>query len=181
MKRRTTSPRAYGLAPLVVILVSALASDAEAQVDWTVGRNDAHRDHHLDIMGASNAGSTLGLAPGILYGFPVLPQGFLPTVNDVFEIELGAYAHLWFADPTYVWVTPVGGVRWDFWLTRSVDVYVTVKLGWAIGLTTGFSGGLYGIGGLGMDWRFSDRLAIRVEADGARGGGVMQVGLSFRL
>jgi hypothetical protein len=169
----------FGAVLLMSVTYSALA---DAQVNWTVNQDARHDDHHLDLVFGSGGAREFGFAPGILYGFPLLPRGFIPELNDSFELEVGLHLHTWFgANDTYLWMTPVGGARYNVWLTRTVDAFFTMKLGWAIGFDSAYSGGIYGFGGVGMDWFFVPSAAVRVELGGGRGGGSAQVGLRFNL
>ena len=176
--------RAFRGAPFAAVLLMGIlpGGAADAQVQWTIQQDARHDRQHLDLVFGSGGANVFGFTPGLLYGFPVLPQGFTPALNDSLEVEAGLHLHAWFAtNDTYLWITPVGGARYNLWLTRSVDVFFTLKLGWAIGLDSHHRGGIYGFGGLGLDWFFAPSTAIRVELGGGRGGGTAQVGLRFDL
>jgi hypothetical protein len=76
---------------------------------------------------------------------PIVPDGFIPSLNDTFAIEVGGLADYHATsrlnvalDSEYVstwWsFSPLGGVRWDFHLTDSFTVFGTVKGGFRIEL-----------------------------------------------
>lgn len=174
--------RAAGVA-VVLSAIGWIAPDAaRAETEWVIKKPESHPAHHLDVLVSTTGGSVFGVAPGVLYGIPIVPDGFISALNDSFEIEFGAFMFIWFgSSQTYLWVTPQGGVRWNFWLTKAFSVYGTAKIGAAIALTSGFSHGIYGFGGVGLDWEFTEGMSLRAETGGGRGGAGLTGGLSFKF
>lgn len=120
------------------------------------------------------------------YGYPIVPDGFLPMLNDAFYIEGGAAVeHFsdsigWISTCSVTWnrVTPMAGVRWDFNITPKFTAFATGKLGYGIGFgdkvdcgsvkwTSGSTGASYsevatafGVGGY---YRLTDAWAFRFD------------------
>jgi hypothetical protein len=158
----------------------------------------ASRPTKLDVTGSLGfLGDTdVGLAGW--YSFPIVKDGFIPPINDSFNLEFGlAMDYAWSnyyvssrCDYNYYDVTPMGGVRWDFYLTKSWTVFAKAKAGigyrvsrdtdcFGTRVSTSEYGGVQVIpdGGAGAYWNFSEGMGMRFEI-GYRGG---SVGLSFNL
>jgi hypothetical protein len=73
---------------------------------------------------------------------PIVPDGFIPSLNDTFALEFGALLiynsdeiGVLFVDYDHTWwnAIPMGGVRWDFHLTPLISAFAKAKAGWGIG------------------------------------------------
>jgi hypothetical protein len=161
-------------------------SVAQAAIAWTI--NDANKQDRpttVDLLGSVwFLGSTSFFGGAGWFCYPIVPEGFLPTVNDTFNLEIGAWVFYYSANVqpasyTYVGVIPGGGVRWDFNLTKEWTVFAAAKLGARVGignapkplrLDVGFSIGAY--------WNFSRWMFLRLETGNQ---GMAQVGVSIVL
>lgn len=113
------------------------------------------------------------------FAYPILPEGFIKPLNDSFCIEGGIVATYFYGWGYYNFfaITPLAGVRWNFFLTEDWTVFATAKVGARIGFerhTSNFWGG----GSVGGYWNFSDSMALRLEVGAPFG---LQAGLSFNL
>jgi hypothetical protein len=158
------------------------------------------RPTKLDLTGSLGflGETSIGLAGW--YSFPIVKDGFIAPINDSFNLEFGAaldytwwnygYGVAGLDDCGYhtTGITPMGGVRWDFYLTPSWTVFGKAKAG--IGYRT-VSGSCNGVdlsdarggtvfvpdGGAGAYWNFAPDMGMRFEV-GYRGA---SVGLSINL
>jgi hypothetical protein len=155
------------------------------------------RPTKLDITGSLGffGDTEIGLAGW--YSFPIVKDGFIPALNDSFNVELGAAVdYAWsnydyglsaHCDYNYTGFTPMGGVRWDFYLTPSWTVFGKAKagIGYRVakadcdGFTASDHGGTHLVvdPGAGAYWNFASDMAMRFEV-GYRGG---SVGLSINM
>jgi hypothetical protein len=82
------------------------------------------------------------------YGYPIVPDGFAPKLNDALYIEAGAALEHYGYDRgvcSWSWwrLTPMGGARYQMYLTDTWTAFATAKLGWYLGF-----GDSYDCGGL---------------------------------
>lgn len=111
---------------------------------------------------------------GLLGAIPVAPRGLIPSINDAFLIEFGMLfigSHLWsdpFA-PNQFDILPAAGVRWDFYLSRLVTVFGTVKMGPRIRVAPVKGVVPDPIIGLGTILNFSRHAALRLELNYPQG------------
>ncbi len=178
--------------PALLLALTFTAAPALAE-DWSVLKDTSvhsSRPQTLDV--------NLILDPGIVgyfgfgvagwYGYPVMPDGFVPAINDALYIEAGAAlkreswsalgcdAHQWS-------LTPMGGVRWEAYLTKEWTAFALAKLGYGMGFGAGAScGGVSWTGssssefkwdfGVGAFYKMSDTWTFRMEigAFGLQGG-----------
>jgi hypothetical protein len=118
----------------------------------------------------------LGVGVGGRYGFSVAPDGFLPKVNDSFDLEFGAdYVFRRWVSINYHAIIIPAEARWTFYFLPNLAAYAKVGLG----VEVGFGGvdifGPYG-GGVGTGvvvyhnlfspgilYKLSDELWLRGE------------------
>lgn len=145
------------------------------------------RPHNLDVVGMFDfLFFDLALGVGGSYAFPIMPDGFIPALNDQFNIEVGAsFERSWWdvgvCDGSYWSLAPTAGVRWDFLLNSDWTVFMKFKPGYKIGF--GESGECFGVAytddtkdssyfiidiGPGAYWHFADGMALRLDG-GSRG------------
>lgn len=111
---------------------------------------------------------------GICGAIPVAPRGLIPSINDAFFIEFGLLligTHLWnepFA-PSQFDLLPAAGVRWDFYLSRLVTAFGTVKMGPRIHMRPLKGAVPDPVIGLGSILNFSRRAALRLELNYPQG------------
>jgi hypothetical protein len=107
------------------------------------------------------------LVVGGRYYFPIVPNGFIPSLNDEFGLEGGLDLLFLFGNDTFFGFGIPVDALWDFHFTPSFDAYF--KVGFEIG--TLFSS-RNSVGGfwwdfrpsVGMRLRLNDALYFRVEA-----------------
>ncbi len=138
------SPRAWsGLRPLVAgLLVTAgvavaAPAMAQPQEEWILGDRSAQsRSVRIDLMVNAGFFGTLHTGIGAWFSFPVLEDGMIGSLNDELSIEVGSYLqfHNSYFTCANRWlrVTPVGGVKWTWYLTRAWSLFATVKMGISI-------------------------------------------------
>ena len=111
---------------------------------------------------------------------PVLHDGFLPEINDSFDVELGGYVAWYFkGESSYVFLEPAAGVKWNFHILEELTLYVGARTGLVIGLGADIfepdGGGI-----LGLYWHLGQGVDLRLEGAYAHvGRGGAQVGVSF--
>ena len=111
---------------------------------------------------------------------PVLHDGFLPGINDSFDVELGGYVAWYFkGEGSYVFLEPAAGVKWNFHVLNELTLYVGARTGIVIGLGADIfepdGGGI-----LGLYWHLGQGVDLRYEgAYGHVGRGGAQLGVSF--
>lgn len=179
---------AFGL--MVAVSTLAAPSTASAAADMIIKQADqVHAEQTVDVVGLLDFIGTMRLGVGGWYGIPIMPQGFIQPINDAFFIEFGAYLehdrYSWGAfgyDCTVSWnrLSPLGGVRWNFYLTPDWTVFATTKMGYGIGFGDSVScDGTYGSysnvdsgvdysefivdGSAGAYWNFSEAWSMRLE------------------
>ncbi len=109
----------------VVPLVISLPAPVHAE---TVIKEDATHPGDFSlygIIGWNRAGA------GMQWAIPVAPKGFIPRVNDAFFVEFGVEFGVWSPYWSYGWVgvSPIGGVRYQFYITKVFAPFVAVKGG----------------------------------------------------
>ena len=173
---------------------------AEAKPDWIIKDTSIHesRDNKLDIVGHAWFFGATTIGAGVWYSIPVVPDGFLPMLNDSFAVEFGGFLTYWhdsitygFGDCSYTYyrISPLAGVRWDFMLTPEWTVFGLAKMGFNYGFGSNFDcgagntaarpdiSGITADGGVGAYWNFSQDMALRLEG-GPFG---LNVGISINM
>ena len=170
----------------VVVAVLSLAAAAPAHADtWSVLKDSSTHDSRPQTIDAElilgylfGTYNHIGLAGW--YGYPILPDGFIPQINDAFYIEAGAgierFSYGWTGCNESWWrITPAGGVRWQFNLTQDWSAFATAKLGFGIGFADSVDCGALNIAGsasttqfvfdtgLGAYWNFADGWRMRFD------------------
>ncbi|MBI5509096.1 MAG: hypothetical protein HY903_10105 [Deltaproteobacteria bacterium] len=171
-----------------LVVAAALAAVPQvAHAEMTIKDDSTHsRAMHADAFVVGGFFGYFHFGLGAWFAYPIMPDGFLPTLNDAFFIEAGGaverYSWDWGffgVNCSYKWyrATPLGGVRWSFYLTPDWTVYGTAKLGYGVGFASSYScGGYSGTdvgapsysniaidGAVGAHWNFSPDWAARLE------------------
>jgi hypothetical protein len=76
----------------------------------------------------------LGVGAGVRFGLSLFDNGFLPRINDSFELELGANVFRG-VDVPYTLITPVAEVRWTFHFSPRFSAYAKVGGGYNISVS----------------------------------------------
>ena len=158
---------------------AALLSPPAEAVQWTVTKPEdgAVRNHQLDLVAGVSGGHSLGATPGVVYGLPIVGDGFIGALNDSFYLQLGAYFPLYLGGTFGAGAIPVGGVRWNFHLTPQWDVFWTAMGGWNVGLT-GYDSLPFYSTSVGGHYKFSEGTYLRLETGSF---GYATVGLSIQM
>ncbi len=170
---------------LAVCAAVTLPPDQAAAANMIIeGEGTTNRPMQLDVVGTAWVfGSVTWFGGAVWFGIPVVPQGFIPNVNDSFVVEFGFFANFFivntpFQDYSYFGVVPAGGVRWDFFLTPQWSVFATGKIGvrWPVFGDSLAETSFAGMGTVGAYWHMSDEMYIRLETGNF---GIAQVGISI--
>ncbi len=154
----------------------------------------ADRPMKLDITGSLGFFGDFGVGVAGWVSMPIVPNGFIPPLNDSFYLEFGvatSYAWVDYAfncDYNYFNLAPLGGVRWNFHLTDTWTVFAKAKIGVAYHFasadcgpafsTVDFSGLHFATDtGVGAYWNFSPGMGMRFDL-GSQGAAA---GLSFNF
>lgn len=115
---------------------------------------------------------------------PLIADGFVPNLNDSFNLEVGAHATFALGGGFTTWLSLPVTVAWALHFTREFAGYL--KLGAALNLTFGYWAsywasrggawiGAYPVGGVGIMFKLAQGFTLRVEA----GYPWLSVGLGF--
>jgi len=157
-------------------------------VVWLINDKRAqHTENQLSIMGEIWPFGTFNAGVGAWFAIPVVPHGFVPTINNSVDVEFGAFFQYFHLSASYLnisisqnWyrLSPMGGVRWNFYLNRDWTVYAGAKLGYGIGFSSSVTANVGGVptGYAGSDvsaflfdmnagalWHVSKAVALRME------------------
>jgi len=110
---------------------------------------------------------SLGLS--LWTSIPIVHEGFIPDLNDSFDIELGGnFGYYWVDGGSHLAIVPMAGPRWNFHLTEAWSVFATVKGGFWIRLyDTRPDDVVFSFdGSLGAVWNITDLVGLRFEVGG---------------
>jgi hypothetical protein len=175
-------------ASLAVIASFALASSSVADEvivvsgDGTITDRSTHtRQMDLSLMAWLPWYYGFGIGVDGRFSIPIVPDGFIPQINDEFDIEpsLGlAYSTYGLVDTNYNYfnITPAVYGIWAFHFSHKFRAYGGLGLGVNIGVVSGNACNGCGISPtyfywdpvIGLNWRFIPAMALRAEA-GAQG------------
>lgn len=160
------------------------SSSAFRQKGALLDRSPQQRDQMISVFAFPSWYYGFGMGAAARYTLPVVHEGFIPALNDSFELEFGG--DLWFGGNSAFSYTAIGipaEARWTFHLTDRLDAYAKLGLGWVLAFAnaSGFGtydvGGFYATGGPGVAYRVGDAVSLRAEVGnfGLRAG----VGFAF--
>lgn len=164
----------YVLAALVCLCMPAVASaDVKPIIQ---DKMSVERSLRIDILGS--VGNHIVGGSG-WFVMPVLHDGFIPGLNDSFDLELGGYVAWYFKDVSYVFLEPAVGVKWNFHILDELTVYIGARTGLVLGLGADIfepdGGGI-----IGLYWHLGEGVDLRFEAGyGHVGRAAGQLGVSF--
>ena len=124
---------------------------------------------------------SVGLGVALRYEIPILPDGFIPSVNDSFELEPGLnldyqfpVGYFGYGYSGYVAVTPHVTATWTFHFSERFAAYGLFGLGYHIGFAGSYYGSFPGYiyspswfyvdAGVGIKLNLTPALAFRAEA-----------------
>jgi hypothetical protein len=132
------------------------------------------RPQRIDVLaGGSPFGSTPYSSVAGMFVIPIVPEGFIPNVNDTFNLEFGAYLdyHSYSnlgIDYRWLQLAPVGGARWDVHLTDKWTVFAMAKFGTSIPLNKNEDAkdvSLFVVDtGIGALWHISNMGSLRLQS-----------------
>jgi hypothetical protein len=164
--------RAHTFAAVLVVSTLGAASPASA-AEWIIEKNATHKNNTFDMVGVL---SPWLVGAGVNYAIPLVQDGFIPTLNDQFDLELSGYLVYWYWGKTdSLALLPLAGVRWQFHLTPEWSVFALAKSG----IRLDFDGGDVSFGhefGVGGYWHFSKGMSLRMETSSL---GLFTVGLGW--
>ena len=171
-----------------VLLASSVASAQDASREGAIRDTSRHtRPQGISAMLYVPWLYGPGIGINARYEIPVVPDGFIPAINDQFSIEpsLGlGYRSDWGTDWDFFNITPAAYATWSFHITPKFRPYVAVGLGVDIGIWLNdddFPGAdpnsawFFIDTAAGLFYNFSPSLAFRGEI----GSGGPKAGLSF--
>lgn len=124
--------KTIAISTLTLLLASAPAYAADGWIVVDDGTYD--RPMHLSALGALDVGvAGLGLAIGgaLWFSVPIVHDGFIPSLNESFEIVGGANFTKAINNVGFD-LSPMIGVKWTFFLREEFAAYFTLKGGIAI-------------------------------------------------
>jgi hypothetical protein len=189
-------------ARLIAALIAAIAMTASAQSAHAQGAGTARgpggirdtspqqRDQDLSVMLFIPWWYGVGVGAMLRYEIPIVPDGFIPAINDQFSLEpsLGLsytrdYGYYRIGRDEFraksFNIAPALYANWSFHITPKFRPYIAIGLGYNIGVEVGdvnwSPNYFYFDIAPGMFFRFSDAAAFRAEL-GAQG---PKLGFSF--
>jgi hypothetical protein len=166
-------------------MVSATGFASQGEADSITDARTHHRDQDLSLLLWLPYYYGYGVGVDVRYEFPVLPDGFIPKVNDQFSLEpsLGIAATRYDVTGAVVNVvnfTPALFGDWSFHFSKEFRAYFALGLGFNFatysGTYPGFSPAyFYWQLALGLFYNFNRDIALRVEL-GSQG---FMIGVAF--
>lgn len=175
MKRLVTAA-AISLALAIGLAPGSAAADSIHERGGLLDRRTQDRAPQLSFWAiAPWEYGLVGYGGAIRFAIPIVPQGFIPKLNDSFELELGGdfyYSHTYEAPAL---VVPVEA-RWTFHVTPRFSAYGKIGAGFRYGwehdphyLHMDFAPGVI--------FEPNERIALRAEVGYA--GGRLGIGINF--
>jgi hypothetical protein len=138
-----------------------------------------HRGLDLSVMAWIPWYYGLGFGAQARVEIPIVPDGFIPSMNDEFDIE-GSFGFAYASDYAfgYVAIVPAAYAIYALHINRAFRVYVGLGLGYDIGVASCDGCGAYNFGGfywdpvVGLNFKLASSFALRAElgAQGLKGG-----------
>jgi hypothetical protein len=184
MRKKNLPVPALALA-FMVAAASNLGAPGTAGAQPTIKDASDHtndRPMKLDITGSLGFFGDFGVGLAGWVSMPIVPNGFIPPLNDSFYLEFGiattyTWVNNWYGqcDYNYFDLAPMGGVRWNFHLTEAWTVFAKAKLGVGYHFNNVDCPGiayrdsdltqlyLASDGGVGAYWNFSPGMGMRFD------------------
>lgn len=170
------------LAALVLSLPGLAQAEPSAFGDGSITDSSVHhRQSDLSLLAWLPWYYGFGFGAQVRFEIPIVPDGFIPSINDEFSIEpsfglayssYGVYGGYNYGITD---VTPAIYGIWSFWFSRAFRAYGGLGLGYNVGIYA--NNNAYGnIGAsffywdpcVGLHYKLSDNIGLRAEA-GAQG------------
>ena len=161
-----------------------MAPSSDGINDWTIHS----RSSDLSVLAWVPWYYGFGVGGELRYEIFILPNGFIPAINDSFSLEPSiGLAYTSYGVPHYTWsitdIAPALYGIWSFYFSAPFRLYVGLGLGYNIGIATAPQGYVGGIGDNyfywdvvgGLSYKFTNSIAFRGEV-GSQG---VKAGLSF--
>jgi hypothetical protein len=192
----TKSIRALSAAFIAASMAGITLVPAGLQAEPLIIKENGPHDYRpskVDVTASAGFFGDVDFGVAGWYSTPLVRDGFITAINNSFNLEVGAAIDYAFAnygtgcDYNYTRIVPMGGVRWDFYLTKAWTVFGKAKAGPRYDVVSASCNGTkitniggFGLGidaGVGAFWNFSTRTALRLEL-GYQG---VAAGFSFNL
>ncbi len=188
---RTRGRARFGMVGLVcsVLLLVTLSSVASAQEASGTTRGPGgirdlspqERPQDLSLMLFAPWWHGIGIGAIARYEIPIVPNGFIPQINDQFSLEPSlafsytrGYARYYYGvgsiDRDYgksINIAPALYANWSFHVTSKFRPYVAIGLGYSIGIEVGdvdwSPSYFYFDSAVGLFYNFSSTVAFRAE------------------
>ncbi len=159
-------------AALSVLAAPALAGAQEEgahRAGYLLDRSPQERPQMLSFWAFAPWYYGVGIGVGARYNIPIVPNGFIPPVNDSFELEFGGDISVgnYFG---YGWtnVSIPAEAMWRFFFLPNLSAYWKIALGLNMRFSSysgyvGTGASLYWDSGLGVVWKFADKMTLRGE------------------
>jgi len=179
--------RIVSLAALVLCASSLVPARAQAEEMVIYDSGQHQRPAQVDLLGSAwFFGTTMWFGAAGWFSMPLLPNGFVPELNDALMLEVGAFASYFTVDPvlastySYFAISPMGGVRWQLYVTTQWALFATLKLGARIPVAGNSAASLRiePAGTVGAYYRMSENMFLRIETGNF---GVVQVGIGLPM
>lgn len=157
-------------------------TDQRPADELIVEDNAKHKAAELSVY--ARIGSQGAFGPGVQLAVPVVPRGFIDSLNDAFFLEFGV-DFMWvnlilpgFSTSPYLEIAPMGGVKWVFYITPAFEAFTSIKGGAHVSSDSSQAGAMttplfeWTFGG---NVRLSRQFAIRFEV----GYPAVRIGLSI--
>lgn len=127
-----------------------------------------------------------GLDVGVRFSIPLVKNGFIPRLNNSFELEFGGDLAYYLGYYTYSVIIPYveAAVRWTFYIVPKFAAYAKVGLGlgYAITAYSGFTPFYLSIPfSVGILYWITPSFALRAEAGGGYDYYGVRIGIGFDL
>ena len=164
----------------------AETSESGGDTHWII-KSEGHHTRPYQLSVALGLPEYWGVGAMGWFTLPLVHDGFIPRVNDSFDLEfgliygvnlwLGWYGFYGFGGAPPMFLTPLVAARWNFFLTGDWTVFAMVKLGVGIGLN--YPGLTHFVGGfiVGGQYRLTKDMSLRLET----GWPYTSVGLAWDL
>lgn len=141
--------------------------------------NDSHKGNMLSFFAFPSYWYGFGFGVGARFSFTLADKGFLPMVNDSFELEVGADG--WWGTwgyYSYVGLSPMVEAKWSFYIIDKLCAYAKVGLGayFAFPSYAGWFPLRYR-GGVGVIYDLTSTFSVRAEATNSE----VMIGIGLRL
>ena len=162
---------------LALATTTEVSGPPDSITDWATHT----RDTDLSVMLWLPWYYGFGVGGVVRYEIPIVPDGFIPHVNDEFSLEPNiGIAASGCCGESWITIAPALYGTWSFNFSKEFRAYATLGLGYSFGV---YSGAVQGLGynyffwdlAAGIFYRWTNAMAFRAEL-GSQG---LKAGISF--